>query len=150
MIERHFRRRLFGGFDQGDVISYIEELAAQRNKYKTAGAKLETELKNLTAEVKRLQAEVDDADRRIMDIRTRALEEASDSVKALNSAYSAIRSEVESAATTLCGELNKLGITLAELSTVLDKTTYRFSELQAATEQEKAEAIAARAARFGH
>jgi chromosome segregation ATPase len=150
MSERFFRRRFFGGFDTGDVISYIEELAAQRNKYKTTGDKLETELIKLSAEIKRLQAEVDDADMRIMDIKAHALEQASDSVTVLNASYSSIRSEMETTATTICRELNKLGGTLQALSSVLDRTSSRFNELQVMAEREKAEAIAARTARFSH
>jgi chromosome segregation ATPase len=150
MGERRFRRRIFGGFNTGDVISYIEDLAAQRNKYKTSGDKLELELRRLTAELRHLQAEVDDADKRIMDIRARALDEASDNVNALNASYSSIHSEVETTATSISGELGKLDVMLSELTSLLDQTSCRFQELQAMAEREKAEAVAARAARFPH
>ncbi|SHI05813.1 hypothetical protein SAMN02745823_02139 [Sporobacter termitidis DSM 10068] len=145
---RHFRRRFFGGFDTGDVMAYIEELAAQRNKYKTAGDKLEAELKDLTAEIKRLQGELDNADRRIMDIKVHALEDASDSVSELKETYTGIKTEMESTTSTICSELNKLNNTLTTLTTVLDRTGSRFAELQSAVEQEKADALAAMSERF--
>ncbi len=99
---RHFKRRFFGGFDSRDVMAYIEELAAQRNKYKISGDRLEAELKDLNAEIKRLQTELDEADRRIMDIKIKTLDEASGSISKLKDTYSNIRSEMESTTNTIC------------------------------------------------
>lgn len=147
---RHFRRRVFGGFDTSDVMKYIEELAGQRNKYKMTGDKLEAELKNLNAEIKRLQSELDSADKRIMDIKVRAVEDASESVSELKDKYTSIRTEMEVTTSTICSELSKLNDTLTTLSTMLDNTGYRFSELQTAVDEEKADAIAAMAERFFH
>jgi peptidoglycan hydrolase CwlO-like protein len=147
---RHFRRRFFGGFDTSDVMTYIEELAAQRNKYKSTGDRLEAELQNLNAEIKRLQGDLDDADRRIMDIKIKSLEEASSGITSLKETYSSIRSEMEVTTYNICNELNKLNNTLSSLSSVLDKTSYRFTELQTLVEHEKADAVSARSARFIH
>ena len=55
---KHFKRRFFGGFDTTDVMLYIEELAAQRNKYKSTGDRLEAELKTLNAELHSLNSEI--------------------------------------------------------------------------------------------
>lgn len=145
---RHFRRRLFGGFDENDVMRYIEELAAQRNKYKLTGDRLEKELFDLNAEIKSLQSELDDADRRIMEIKLRTLDEASDSLSSLNDSYSSMRSEVETTAFAISSELTKLSTTLSCLTTVLDKTGRRFTELQTLLEDEKNGAAAAFCARL--
>ncbi|UOO36996.1 hypothetical protein IZU99_06885 [Oscillospiraceae bacterium CM] len=147
---RHFRRRLFGGFDGNDVMRYIEELAAQRNKYKLTGDRLEAELKNLNAEIRRLQGDLDEADRRIMDIKVKSLEDASDSIQTLQETYSNIKTEMETTTSTICEELSKLNGTLSQLSSVLDKTGDRFSELQTTMEREKAAALAARLPRLSH
>ncbi len=142
---RHFRRRLFG-FDTSDVMAYIEELAAQRNKYKLNGDKLESELKSLGEEMRRLQASVDDADRRINDIRINALDQAGGSLSAVRQSYAGIRNEMETTTSTIANELTRLNGSLSVLSSVLDDAGRNFSELQSQVEQEKAEAIAALAA----
>lgn len=147
---RHFRRRFFGGFDTNDVMLYIEELAAQRNKYKTTGDRLELELKNLTDEIKRLQADLDDADRRIMEIKVKSLDEANNSISTLKETYTNIRSEMETTTNTICSELGKLNNTLTTLSSVLDRTGYRFTELQTLVEHEKAEALSSMSSRIIH
>lgn len=147
---RHFKRRLFGGFDSHDVIAYIEELAAQRNKYKVSGDRLEAELKDLNAEIKRLQNELDEADRRIMEIKIKSLDEASGSISTLRDTYSNMRSEVESTTNTISSELSRLNSTLTLLSSVLDKTGSRFTELQTMLDRDKEEALSAHNARFVH
>jgi chromosome segregation ATPase len=139
---------LFGGFDTVDVMRYIEELAAQRNKYKTTGDRLEKELLELNTEIRRLQGELDDADRRIMDIRVKTLDEAACSVSSLQESYSTMRSEVESTTFAISSELGKLSATLSYITSVLDKTGQRFSDLESTLEQEKAEAVAAFQARL--
>jgi chromosome segregation ATPase len=145
---RHFRRRFFGGFDENDVMRYIEELAAQRNKYKLTGDRLEKELFDLNAEIKSLQSELDEADRRIMEIKLKTLDEASDSLSSLNDSYSSMRSEVETTAYAISGELTKLSTTLSCLTSVLDKTGHRFTELQTLLAEEKNGAAAAFYARL--
>jgi phage-related tail protein len=139
---RHFRRRLFGGFDENDVMRYIEELSGQRNKYKMSGDKLDQELRDLTYELKRLQGALDEADRRIMEITIRSLGQAGSNISSLKESYLNIRSEMEETARTISAELSKLGSTLTLLSSVLDKTGYRFNELETTVEREKAEIIA--------
>ena len=140
---RHFRRRVFGGFDENDVMRYIEELAGQRNKYKLNGDRLEQDLKALQFELKRLQSELDNADRRIMDIKVKTLGQAGSNISSLKESYLNVRSEVEETAKSISGELSKLNSTLTLLSSVLDKTSYSFSELESSVEQEKAEVVAA-------
>jgi hypothetical protein len=36
----NFRRKVLGGFDQIDVINYIEELSTQRNKFQSDAQQL--------------------------------------------------------------------------------------------------------------
>ncbi len=139
---RHFRRRLFGGFDENDVMRYVEELAAQRNKYKMTGDKLEQDFKDLQYELKRLQGELDEADRRIMDIKIRSLGQAGSNISSLKESYLNIRSEMEETAHTISSELSKLNSTLTLLSSALDKTGYRFNELESSVEKEKADVMA--------
>jgi chromosome segregation ATPase len=139
---RHFRRRLFGGFDENDVMRYIEELAGQRNKFKLTGDRLEQELKTLQNELKRLQTELDDADRRIMDIKVRSLGQAGSNISSLKESYSNIRAEMDVTAQAVSSELSKLSSTLTLLTSVLDKTGYRFTELESSVEREKAEVVA--------
>lgn len=145
---RHFRRKLFGGFDTSDVMHYIEELAAQRNQYKLTGDRLEIELRALNTEIRRLQAELDEADKRISDIKVKTLGEAESSMEALKESYSSIRSEMETTTQTISSELTKLNGTLTLLSSVLDETGTRFAELQTILDQEKAEAISSRTVRL--
>ncbi len=140
---RHFRRRVFGGFDENDVMRYIEELAGQRNKYKLTGDRLEQDLKALQFELKRLQGELDNADRRIMDIKVKTLGQAGSNISSLKESYLNVRSELDETAKSISGELSKLNSTLTLLSSVLDKTGYSFSELESSVEQEKAEVVAA-------
>ena len=140
---RHFRRKLFGGFDSHDVMRYIEELAAQRNKYRQTGDKLEVELKNLNAEIKRLQTELDEADHRIKD----TLDEASSSIALLKDTYSDVRSEMETTSNTISNELAKLNSTLTVLASIIDKTGSRISELQV-TRHEKPESSCTKTVRF--
>ncbi len=139
---RHFKRRFFGGFDENDVMRYIEELAAQRNKYKMTGDKLEQDLKDLSYELKRLQTELDDADRRIMDIKLKSLGQAGSNISSLKESYLNIRNEMEDTARSISSELSKLNSTLTLLSSVLDKSGYRFNELETTVEREKAEVMA--------
>ena len=141
---RHFRRKLFGGFDSRDVIQYIEELAAQRNKYKQTGDKLELEIKNLNAEMKKLQDALDDTDRRIND----TLDEASSSIATLKDTYLDIQSEMETSTTTISSEVAKLSSTLIVLSCMIDKTGARFTELQTIVGQEKTTPATSKPPRF--
>ena len=140
---RHFRRRVFGGFDENDVMRYIEELAGQRNKYKLTGDRLEQDFKALQFELKRLQGELDNADRRIMELKVKTLGQAGSNISSLKESYLNVRSELDETAKSISGELSKLNSTLALLSSVLDKTGYSFSELESSVEQEKAEVAAA-------
>ena len=121
---------------------YIEELAAQRNKYKMTGDKLEQDLKDLSYELKRLQTELDDADRRIMDIKLKSLGQAGSNISSLKESYLNIRNEMEDTARSISSELSKLNSTLTLLSSVLDKSGYRFNELETTVEREKAEVMA--------
>lgn len=141
---RHFRRKLFGGFDSHDVMRYIEELAGQRNKYKITGDKLESELKNLNTEIRRLQSALDESDQRIRY----TLDEASSSIATLKDSYSDIQSEMETTTNTISNELAKLSSTLEILSSVIDKTGSRFSELQSTMHHDKTDFISSKAARF--
>ena len=145
---RHFRRRLFGGFDEHDVMRYIEDLAAQRNKYKLTGDRKEQDIQNLQQELKRLQTELDDADRRITDIKGQSAQPSRRDIASLKESYQSIRTEMEETAQAISGELTKLGSTLTLLSSVLDKTGYRFSEIESGVEREKAEIIAGRQPRI--
>lgn len=145
---RRFRRRLFGGFDTTDVMRYIQELAAQRNKYKQTGDRLEKELILLNNEIRRLQGELDVADRRIMDIKVKTLDEAADDLSSLTETYSSMRAEVETTTDAISSELSRLSATLSDLISVLDKTGSRFSDIKALLENEKSEAAAAFCARL--
>jgi chromosome segregation ATPase len=145
---RHFRRKVFGGFDSRDVMRYIEELAGQRNRYKMTGEKLESELKSLNAEIKKLQSELDDTERRITDIKVKALDASSRDFSVLRDAYTEIRSEMETTASSITSEISNLNSSLTVLTSVLDKTGERFSELQAMMENEKAELLSLKVGRL--
>jgi chromosome segregation ATPase len=123
---RHFRRKLFGGFDSHDVMQYIEELAAQRNKYMLSSDKQELELKNLNEKIKKLQTELNDADYRIKQ----TLDAASSSIALLKDTYSDVQLEMETTTNAISTELAKLNSTLTLLSSIIDKTGSRFEELQ--------------------
>ena len=133
---RHFRRKFFGGFDSRDVMRYIEELAGQRNRYKMTGDRLEIELKNLNDEIKRLQSELDDTERRITEIKIKSLEKSSHDFSTLKDAYSEIRSEMEITACSITREITNLNGALTVLTSVLDRTSERFAEIQSMIDQE--------------
>lgn len=145
---RHFRRKLFGGFDTHDVMRYIEELAGQRNKYKMTGDKMEHELRGLNAEIKRLQSELDDTERRITDIKVKALDASTRDFSTLRDAYTEIRSEMETTTCSISSELTTLNSALTDLTSVLDKTSERFAELHAMMEHEKAELLTMKVGRL--
>lgn len=145
---RHFKRKIFGGFDSRDVMRYIEDLAGQRNKYKMTGDKLENELKNLNIEIKELQSELDDTERRITDIKVKVLDASSQDISTLRDAYTEIRSEMETSACSITNEITNLNSTLSVLTSVLDRTSVRFAELQAMMEHEKAELLSSKVGRL--
>jgi chromosome segregation ATPase len=136
---RYFKRKIFGGFDSHDVIKYIEELAGQRNKYKYLGEKLEKELAVLNAELKRLQDELANADRRFLTYKVSALENASTNLTELENSFSDIRMDMENTTAQVSSEFEKITGTLEMLTSVLDKTGMRFSELRSIIEDEKGE-----------
>ncbi|NMA25686.1 MAG: hypothetical protein GX936_08480 [Clostridiales bacterium] len=138
---RHFRRKIFGGFDSRDVMRYIEELAGQRNRYKMTGDRLENELKNLNEEIKRLQSELDDTERRITEIKIKALDKSEHNFTTLKDAYTEIRSEMETTACSITREITNLNGTLTVLTSVLDRTSERFAEIQSMIDQEKSELL---------
>lgn len=138
---RHFRRKIFGGFDSRDVMRYIEELAGQRNRYKMTGDRLENELKNLNEEIKRLQSELDDTERRITEIKIKALDKSEHNFTTLKDAYTEIRSEMETTACSITREITNLNGVLTVLTSVLDRTSERFAEIQSMIDQEKSELL---------
>jgi len=138
---RHFRRKLFGGFDSRDVMRYIEELAGQRNRYKMTGDRLEDELKNLNDEIKRLQSELDDTEHRITEIKIKSLDKSAHDFLTLKDAYTEIRSEMETTACSISHEITNLNGTLTVLTSVLDRTSERFAEIQTMMDNEKAELL---------
>ncbi len=147
---RHFRRKLFGGFDNRDVMRYIEELAGQRNRYKMTGDRLEDELRDLNAEIKRLQNELDDTERRITAIKVKSIDETSDELSTLQESYTEIRTEMETTACSITNEISNLSSTLSVLTSVLDRTSERFTELQVMMECEKDDLLALKVGRPGN
>jgi chromosome segregation ATPase len=136
---RYFKRKIFGGFDSHDVIKYIEELAGQRNKYKYLGEKLEKELAELNGELKRLQDELANADKRFLTYKVSALESASANLTELENSFSDIRMDMEATTSQVASEFDKITGTLEMLTSVMDKTGMRFSELRSIVEDEKCE-----------
>jgi phage-related tail protein len=147
---RHFRRKFFGGFDSRDVMRYIEELAGQRNRYKMTGDRLEIELKNLNDEIKRLQSEIDDTERRITEIKIKSLEKSNHDFSTLKDAYSEIRSEMETTACSITREITNLNGVLTVLTSVLDRTSERFTEIQSMIDQEKSELLSLKTGRLAN
>lgn len=145
---RHFRRKFFGGFDSRDVVRYIEELAGQRNRYKMTGDRLENELKTLNDEIKRLQSELDDTERRITEIKVKSLDASSRDISSLKDAYTDIRSEMETTACSITNEITNLNSTLTVLTSVIDRTSERFAEIQSMMEQEKYELLSLKVGRL--
>lgn len=145
---RHFRRKFFGGFDSRDVVRYIEELAGQRNRYKMTGDRLENELKTLNDEIKRLQSELDDTERRITEIKVKSLDASSRDISSLKDAYTDIRSEMETTACSITNEITNLNSTLTVLTSVIDRTSERFAEIQSMMEQEKSELLSLKVGRL--
>jgi hypothetical protein len=53
-----FRKKLFGGFNREDVVTYIAKIAQERNEAVTAKEKAEKEVSKLTRELQFLQGEI--------------------------------------------------------------------------------------------
>ena len=53
-----FRKKLFGGFNQQDVIDYVAKLAEERNAQSAAKEKAQSELQELTAEKEKTSREL--------------------------------------------------------------------------------------------
>ena len=64
----NFRRKLMGGFDQEDVIGYIEELSFQRNKYQLEAVQRSHEAGELRAQVEALSRRAGDKDAELVRV----------------------------------------------------------------------------------
>ncbi|NLM83811.1 MAG: hypothetical protein GX189_03785 [Clostridiales bacterium] len=133
---RCFRRRLFG-FDAGDVMQYIRELAAQRNQYKRAGERLEAEIAQFKNEITALRGRLAETERRVSEIGRQSLDNAATELSALQATYESLRSEMEDIAEILASELNHLSGTLTNLSAAFDETDARLRDISAAIESGK-------------
>ena len=135
-----FKTRLFGGFDRRDVISYIEKLAAQRNKYLKTAERLETQMNDLRRMLSDAELEIADANRRLVEVNVAALNDASETLTRLQESYESIRLDMELTTAQVKGELCKVGDTLLLMSTVMNTAGHHFSELRAVVEKEKNDA----------
>lgn len=127
---RNFKCRFIGGFDRHDVMTYIEELAAQRNMYRDCSTELKSKLEEMKANLDLARQELDAANNRIVDIKINALNDAAASLDALQKQYDTVRSDMEVTAAHVRNELSRVSDTLELMSSILDTTGARFGELR--------------------
>lgn len=82
-----FRRKVFGGFDQNDVINYIEGLSTQRNKFQTDVEGLLREREELRAQLSDMTARANNKD----DLLTQTTQELSAVRKELDGVWNELR-----------------------------------------------------------
>ena len=115
----NFRRNLFGGFNREDVIKYIEQLSAERNKYKNDCLRLEGEAEELRARLdealRRAEAEAKRAD----EIRIAAAKDAAEMVRALEEKYEKVRIEMEETLSNLKSDILRANDSLSVVTDIL-------------------------------
>jgi len=134
---KNFKHKIIGGFDQNDVIDYITDLAAQRNSYEEENGVLKTELDEIRQKLSQSETELQDALRQITEVKVTALSDASSALSDLEGKFDNVRSDMEVTVAHIKSELSKIGDTLSLMSSVLDTTGKRFSELHGIVDEEK-------------
>ena len=135
-----FRTSVFGGFDRGDVVDYLEKIAGERNEYKERAQKLEDDLnaeredfgarlRNIEAELKTAREELDAAEKRAEEVRVSAVSDAVRILDELKDKYDNVRTDMEVTTNHLRCELIRLGDSLSLITSVFSKTGERFNEL---------------------
>ncbi|MGE4484526.1 MAG: DivIVA domain-containing protein [Oscillospiraceae bacterium] len=139
-VTGRFRTSVFGGFDRGDVVAYLEKIAGERNEYKEKTQKLEDELnaereeygerlKNIERELKTAREELTAAEKRAEEVRVSAVSDAVRFLDELKDKYENVRTDMEVTTNHLRCELTRLGDSLSLITSVFSKTGERFSEL---------------------
>ena len=135
-----FRKRFFGGFNEGDVVAFIADLARERNELEEALDKAIKDTQALTGEVAMLRREQEDERRKLntdYEKKGEVFRAAGNTFAEFEIAFEELRSEIVRATTGLYTELKKADDTVAKLPSVIVRAGERFTELRTAFEADK-------------
>lgn len=137
---RRFKREIVGGFCRRDVIDYIETLAAERNKYREASEKLESEVENLREETARLRDELDAERRRAAEARLEVIDDARRQLSRLETEFVNLRADMFESAERIREEMNRAGEAASAMSSEFDSLGNFIARLRETLDEERAEA----------
>ena len=151
----NFKSKIFGGFDRDDVVSYIEQLASERNQLLEENEKLRDEnealkaslqngentepaLENITLDEKtepvpnleELRAEVQEERRAL-------LAEAASVFDQVSEKYTIVQNDLETTADHLRAELAGMLDKISVLSTALNSSGVRLADIRSKVNMEK-------------
>ena len=130
-----FRKRVFGGFNREDVVSYIAMMAKERSELEAAKDKAENDVKALAREVAAFRLEAEEVMRLIRkdnEHKAAVFENAGDTFSELEIAFKMLRQAIETAATDVYTELKNAGETISRLPYELAQAGERMKELRTA------------------
>lgn len=139
----NFRRKVLGGFDQIDVINYIEELSTQRNKFQSDAQQLTWEMNGLKSKVEELNQRLTEKDGQI----AKAAEEISSVRQEKDEVWKELRATLDELE-VLRGRLDKankeLNAKTAEYQNTLAAKTEEYQKTLAEVNQRHMDELAAR------
>jgi chromosome segregation ATPase len=149
---KHFRREVLGGFDRRDVIEYIKQLARERDRYRGAAERMESQLQALDGEAEKLRGEIrllgDRAarlrvDARVAEIRAREIEtDAYDSalrdLEGIEERYASALSDIDAIGERIREDLAKVDECAALMSGDFNELGEHFDRLRRAVTAERA------------
>ena len=135
-----FRKRFFGGFNEGDVVAYIADLARERNELEKERDKAIQDAQSLAGEVAALRRELEEEKLKLStdyEQKAEVFKAAGNTFAEFEIAFEELRSEIVRATAGLYSELKKADDTVAKLPPVIVRAGERFTELRTAFEADK-------------
>lgn len=133
----YFRKRFFGGFNRQDVVDYITKLSQERNELRAMRDTAVRQVKELADEAASLRLALEEAKQEANKNRTEAIEAAIRTFSDLESDFTNLRKDIETAASGVRAELQAASGRIAEVPLVLERAEERVAELRAFLDAEK-------------
>ena len=130
MSTKSFRRKLFGGFEPDDVMSYIKRLAEQRNEYKVAYERMAEQVDELRNEFERVFGEIEELDHQEIEMKVAMLENNRKSLAGFEQEYASLRLSMEAATEHIQKEFGWVNETLTLMSSILSNAVEHYSEFR--------------------
>lgn len=138
-----FKKKVFGGFDEADVMAYIADLAEERNKnakerdsFEGETIELRYEMDELKAEIADLkeqlaekEAELEASMQRERDYKVNILDEAEKAIGELQASYNDVRTDMETTTAHIGAELKRMANELELFRGVLERAGDRIGEI---------------------